>query len=181
MSQRSKAEQSGVQHSDGAFAFPSGPPSLSGPKTVVNPECRDIKSTEIWAMFPADASEWKRLFPIDRDAQADSDPIDSSDANGGPVGVELGHFVIEGLIGRGGMGAVFRAIDQRLQRIVALKVLTPDLSRETAAVQRFQNEAQASARLDHDNIARVYYIGEDRGLHLQSETHWLLEPDQGRL
>ncbi len=116
-------------------------------------------------MFPADASEWKRLFPTDRDAQADSDPRDSSDANDGPAGVELGHFVIEGLIGRGGMGAVFRAIDKRLQRIVALKVLTPDLSRETAAVQRFRNEAQASARLDHDNIARVHYIGEDRGLH----------------
>ncbi len=81
------------------------------------------------------------------------------------TGLELGHFVIEERIGRGGMGAVFRAIDKRLDRVVALKVLAPDLSSDPEAVMRFQNEARAAARLDHDNIARVHYIGEENGLH----------------
>lgn len=81
------------------------------------------------------------------------------------TGLELGHFVIEERIGRGGMGAVFRAIDKRLDRVVALKILSPDLSSDPEAVHRFQNEARAAARLDHDNIARVHYIGEEYGLH----------------
>ena len=64
-------------------------------------------------------------------------------------------------VGGGGMGRVFRAIDTQLGRTVALKILTPDQATDPDALQRFQNEAQSSARLDHDNIARAYYQGED--------------------
>jgi serine/threonine-protein kinase len=60
---------------------------------------------------------------------------------------------------------VFQAKDTRLDRVVALKVLTPTQPRDISAVQRFQNEAQSAARLDHENIARVHYFGEDHGLH----------------
>jgi len=81
------------------------------------------------------------------------------------AGVTIGHFVVEERIGRGGMGAVFRAIDRRLDRVVALKVLSPRHSRDSASVLRFQNEARAAARLDHENIAGVHFIGEDHGLH----------------
>jgi serine/threonine-protein kinase len=80
-------------------------------------------------------------------------------------GVELGHFSIIERIRSGGMGAVFRARDMRLNRVVALKILPPALSRDTLIVQRFKNEAQAAAQLDHENIARVFYVGEEQGLH----------------
>jgi serine/threonine-protein kinase len=60
------------------------------------------------------------------------------------------------------MGAVFRAIDTRLGRTVAVKVMSRD-STDEETIRRFQNEAQSAARLDHPNIARVYYVGEDRG------------------
>ena len=63
------------------------------------------------------------------------------------------------------MGSVFLASDDRLKRDVALKVLAPSLALDQTSVQRFQNEAQAAARLDHDNIARVFYSGEESGLH----------------
>ncbi|MBX3443862.1 MAG: serine/threonine protein kinase [Planctomyces sp.] len=90
-------------------------------------------------------------------------PRDASPSR--PVtGIALGPYRIEEQIGRGGMGAVFRAIDDRLDRIVALKVLSPELSRDRSAVQRFQNEARAAARLDHDNIAQVHDVGHDQGL-----------------
>jgi len=79
-------------------------------------------------------------------------------------GDRLGHFELVEYVGGGGMGRVFRAIDTRLGRTVALKVLVPDQATDADALQRFQNEAQSSARLDHDNIARVYYVGEERGL-----------------
>lgn len=81
------------------------------------------------------------------------------------TGIRLGHFEIEERIARGGMGTVFRALDTRLDRVVALKVLSQEQLRDPASIQRFQNEARAAAKLDHENIARVYFIGEDRGVH----------------
>ena len=80
-------------------------------------------------------------------------------------GDRLGHFELVQYIGGGGMGRVFRALDTRLARTVALKVLPPDQAADRDTLLRFQNEAQSAARLDHDNIARVHYVGEDRGLH----------------
>ncbi|HWL11017.1 MAG TPA: serine/threonine-protein kinase [Planctomicrobium sp.] len=80
-------------------------------------------------------------------------------------GLELAHFVIEERIGRGGMGAVFRAIDKRLDRVVALKILSPDFANDSDAVIRFQNEARSAAKLDHDNIARVFYNGSEGPIH----------------
>jgi serine/threonine-protein kinase len=80
-------------------------------------------------------------------------------------GERLGHFELLKYVGGGGMGKVFRAHDMRLARSVALKILSPEHASDHETVLRFQNEAQSAARLDHENIARVYYVGEDRGLH----------------
>ena len=79
-------------------------------------------------------------------------------------GDRLGHFNLVELVGGGGMGRVYRALDTRLARTVALKVLSPDQAADGNTLLRFQNEAQSAARLDHPNIARVYYVGEDRGI-----------------
>ena len=128
----------------------------------MNPEGRAVEgSTPVAASAQPNSSVWQRLFP---------QTVGSSDEEFGeavptPEGFELGHFVLQERIGIGGMGAVFRAMDTRLQRIVALKVLGPAQSRDESSVRRFQNEASAAARLDHENIARVFYIGEDQGLY----------------
>ena len=81
------------------------------------------------------------------------------------VGQQLEHFRLDSLIGGGGMGVVFRATDLRLNRTVALKVLSQMHAQDPETVRRFQNEARSAARLDHENIARVYYVGHDRGLY----------------
>ncbi len=75
-------------------------------------------------------------------------------------GYELGRS-----IGVGGMGAVFLAIDTRLEREVALKVLPPEQAIDPEVIQRFYQEGRAAARLDHENIARVFTIGHDKGYH----------------
>ncbi|MFM7929539.1 MAG: serine/threonine-protein kinase, partial [Pirellula sp.] len=75
------------------------------------------------------------------------------------VGSLLDHYRIESLVGQGGMGAVYRAIDQRLDRVVAVKVV-PILHRKADTLRRFRIEAQSAAKLDHPNIARVYNVGE---------------------
>jgi serine/threonine-protein kinase len=80
-------------------------------------------------------------------------------------GLRLAEFVLEEKIGSGGMGAVFKAQDTRLSRKVALKVLSPRATLDTQLVSRFHNEARATARLSHDNIARVYSSGETLGVH----------------
>ena len=91
-------------------------------------------------------------------------PLAVSPANIGQtlVGNRLEHYELVEFVGGGGMGAVFRAIDTRLGRTVAVKVLSRD-STDEETIRRFQNEAQSAARLDHPNIARVYYVGEDHG------------------
>ncbi len=80
------------------------------------------------------------------------------------LGQRLNHFYLEELIGGGGMGAVFRARDEQLDRVVAIKVIPfvgddPDLQR------RFRNEAQSAAKLDHPRIARVFDVGNDGEWH----------------
>ncbi len=81
------------------------------------------------------------------------------------VGSILGHYELLGSVGVGGMGAVLKARDLELNRIVALKILPPRMARDPDSVTRFKQEARAGALLDHDNIARVFSIGEDQGLH----------------
>ncbi len=78
-------------------------------------------------------------------------------------GERLGHFELGEFVGGGGMGAVFRARDTMLGRIVAVKVLAKDHGSDEETVRRFKNEAQSAARLDHENIARVFYVGKDSG------------------
>jgi serine/threonine-protein kinase len=86
--------------------------------------------------------------------------------SGGLVeGDHLGQFLLQEFVGGGGMGIVFRALDTTLNREVAVKVLSRDQSADDETLRRFRNEAQSTARLDHDNIARVHYVGEDRGVH----------------
>jgi serine/threonine protein kinase len=77
-------------------------------------------------------------------------------------GESLDHFKLERYVGGGGMGAVYRAFDSTLNRHVAVKILSRDQS-DQETVRRFRNEAQSAARLDDPHIARVYYVGEDKG------------------
>ena len=73
-------------------------------------------------------------------------------------------YTIEGEIGRGGMGVVFRARDERLQRRVAVKVLPPELAFQKEIRERFTREAQTAARLSHPHIVPIHDVGEGKGL-----------------
>src|SRR3954465_7672511 len=79
-------------------------------------------------------------------------------------GQQLDHVLLEKFVGGGGMGAVFRAWDTNLHRTVAVKVLSMRQAGDVESQRRFQTEARSAARLDHPNIARAHYVGEDRGL-----------------
>src|SRR5271156_247006 len=92
-------------------------------------------------------------------------PATAEDALNGLRGRRLAHFELLEQIGVGGMAAVLRARDTQLDRDVALKILPPDLAADQENVLRFHQEARSAAKLDHENIARVFFCGEDQGLH----------------
>ena len=86
-------------------------------------------------------------------------PVDAS-----LIGASLEYFELLDCIGVGGMGRVFRARDTRLDRLVALKVLSPELNQDAEIVKRFEQEAKAAARLDDRHFARVYCTGQSQNL-----------------
>src|SRR5215831_3114821 len=76
------------------------------------------------------------------------------------IGTQLGSYEITALLGKGGMGEVYRARDAKLKREVAIKILPDEFSRDPARVSRFQREAEVLASLNHPNIAAIYDLQE---------------------
>ncbi len=72
----------------------------------------------------------------------------------------IGHYKVLQVLGRGGFGIVFRAFDETLQRVVALKVMAPQLAATSPARKRFLREARSSARVRHENVVQVYEVAE---------------------
>jgi YVTN family beta-propeller protein len=76
------------------------------------------------------------------------------------VGSRLGSYVVEGVIGRGGMGVVYRATQDRLGRRVAIKVIAPELARDPDFRRRFDRESELAASIEHPNAVPIYEAGE---------------------
>ena len=75
------------------------------------------------------------------------------------IGGQIGPYEITGLLGKGGMGEVYRARDTRLDREVAIKVLPEHRATDKHALARFEREAKAVAALSHSNILSIYDVG----------------------
>ena len=76
------------------------------------------------------------------------------------IGTQLGSLEITALLGKGGMGEVYRARDTKLKREVAIKILPDEFARDPDRVSRFQREAEVLASLNHPNIAAIYDLQE---------------------
>jgi Tol biopolymer transport system component len=117
---------------------------------------------------PGDAGmrgEVQSLLAQQADSFLESSPVSAMKTLS--PGAKLGNFEIVELIGRGGMGEVYRARDSRLKRDVAIKVLPAGLARDPDRIARFEREARAAGALNHPNIVAVYDIGRD------GDTYWI--------
>ena len=79
------------------------------------------------------------------------------------AGTKLGRYEIRSPLGAGGMGEVYRARDEKLNRDVAIKVLPASLSQDQDRLRRFEQEAQAAGTLNHPNILAVYDVRAHEG------------------
>ena len=83
------------------------------------------------------------------------------------IGTVIGHFRVDSLLGRGGMGEVYVGVDERLQREVALKIIRGQYRLEPRARERFMREAKTLARLEHPGICQFYDL-------IEAEEHDVL-------
>ncbi|MGH9760369.1 MAG: serine/threonine-protein kinase, partial [Blastocatellia bacterium] len=98
-------------------------------------------------------------------AEATALSINSQIEGGSPPKKKIGSYKVLRSIGSGGMGDVYLAVDQRLGRKVALKLLRTDLTCNQDRLRRFQQEARAASALNHPNILTIYEIGESGATH----------------
>jgi len=117
----------------------------------------DPRREELLAQAPAFRAELERCFRM----------LDGADDEPGPgalvPGRSLAGYRLEGVLGRGGMAVVYAAEEPALGRRVALKVLRPHLALEERALERFQREARAAAKLRHPSIVPVHAVGRAEG------------------
>ena len=83
----------------------------------------------------------------------------------------VGHYVLIGRLGAGGMGDVYLAEDSRLDRKIALKMLREEFTQDPDRVMRFMREAKTTSALDHPNIVTIFDIGEADGRHYMATEY----------
>lgn len=124
------------------------------------------KCDECGRAYSATAVSASMSMTIGMPGDVEVDPVEPEDDE--MIGRSLDHFTIIDRIGGGGMGTVYRALDESLQRYVAIKVIrrrsTKDGSTDAIQLDRLLQEARAQARVNHANVVHIYFVGRDEAM-----------------
>lgn len=142
-------------------------------EALLSQACRDDTDLrrEVETLINSHEQEWQFLETASAVVAAD---LLAEQATGQLAGQTLGHYQLIALLGAGGMGEVYRARDMRLERDVAVKVLTEQTARNPAALSQFEQEARAVAALSHPNILAIHDFGIE-----QNTTYAVMELLEG--
>ncbi len=161
---------------------PADPPTQFGSAAAVSNSADNLRSDE--TLVPLSRSA-ETIVPLSRSAETVIVPPSRSDetiitgatntradrAGWGDNDPELqpgtilaNRYEILSVLGTGGMGSVYKAQDRELDRLVALKVIRPELARNPAIVDRFKQELRLSHKVTHRNVVRMYDLSEDSGM-----------------
>jgi predicted ATPase len=121
---------------------------------------------EVESLLASHRSSFAESPPFDAETEIAISASSEEPGKGGELtGRQMGRYRFLALLGEGGMGQVYLALDTRLGRKVAIKVLLPELTKNEALLHRFEQEARAASALNHPNILTIYDIGEIESLH----------------
>jgi hypothetical protein len=136
------------------------PASQEASRPAARPDVEPMNSTRVYTAMPSPEA---RVLPSLRPEPSTAQDRHRSDS---PVGRSFGgRYFIQRRIATGGMGTVYEAVDERLGRSVAVKVLKDELLEDPSFVERFRREARSSAALSHPNIASIHDYGEESDAH----------------
>ncbi|HEV3142460.1 MAG TPA: protein kinase [Gemmataceae bacterium] len=121
---------------------------------------RDVRLAQVMAELKSEESKLGETLTQPGTADSQTGSTGQMSASSAPH-ERLGHYEIREVIGKGGMGVVLKAYDQKLQRIVAIKIMAPELAANVTARQRFIREARAAAAVSHDHIVTIHEVQED--------------------
>ena len=137
----------------------SRPPSTPSPATTPNPaDALDPDATLAAGITTDPAKGWS--VPASTPVRAGAQVLAASLT----TGTTLGRYEIIQLLGQGGMGAVYKAKDIELDRLVALKVIRPELAIHPDILQRFKQELILARKVTHKNVIRIFDLGEAEGI-----------------
>ena len=155
-----------AENSDNALRCDHCGAALGGEMDVRDPRGEDVTASSGFVAYSKPPAATRVAAPVPDAGSGGSAPLALA------PGTEFGpRYRIECLLGRGGMGAVYKAYDKELNRVVALKLVRPEPTSDASSMRRFKQELLLASKISHKNILRIHDLGDVEGVKFISMAY----------